>query len=40
MKYVINDDLYNITKIRTGRVKKDAVRGAGDEFGQLEMLKG
>ena len=29
-----------ITKITTGRVKKDAVRGARDEFGQLEMLKG
>ena len=40
MKYVINDDDLYITKITTGRVKKDAVRGARDEFGQLEMLKG
>ena len=38
IEYVIND-IY-ITKITTGRVKMAVVRGARDEFGQLEMLKG
>ena len=42
IEYVIND-IYitnNITKITTVRVKMAVVRGARDEFGQLEMLKG